>query len=499
MKTRTRHTLSGTYKIYVGASSSDIRLRGAVKVGGEHAAEAKKNKAENHSKELKYRLSAGDGKKIRKKRRWLKGVFIALLVASLAAFVAVGLFAWAKDTVEDYYNHFFIIGGVFALSVIALIVETVSHRKAAAKKTDAASKPASFKSPVLRTTTTQEVFEQAFGATDDGKQENKKNKFDEPKYFDRDFNFSVISKELETFTAERGCKMSADNTRRLVAAMAAARAIIFPAETERQMNILAPVLSEYLGSELYICDNDVFGDRTSSGVLARAVKESEKKPEKMFILLYRHVTAGALFGMVFSKTFDHASRLNKLGKQGDFVIPPNLWIIAVAAEGESINNLSADVTESVSLMNLEMTEVNSADRTTAVRPLGFYQFDNLCGGIRAEFEMSEGMWKRIDRFEEKLGEDVFLSVGNRTWIKMEKFAAAYLACGGEETDALDGAVATQLLVALHAVLYDKNIDSGQLISLLEEIFGENNIGYCRKIVNTYLPDGNTGKKGEQTL
>ncbi len=504
---KTSYTLSGIYKIYVGASASDIRLRGVLKVNGDRTAAKDGQKTEkNLAKELSCHLSAENGKSVRKNHRWVRNVFLVLLLAALAAFVAIGALAWANDEIEDYYSYFFIMGGVFALSAIVLIAEGVSHKNAVARKTNSASVTVAFKSPVLNTTTTQEVFERAFGGVNDDKKENGKNKFDEPKYLDRDFTFGIISKELETYIAERGCKISAENVRRLVSAFAASRAIIYPSEAERQMNRLAAVLSGYLGSELYASNNDIYGGLSSASVLARAIKAAEKTPEKMYIMLYRQITADALRGMVFAKTFDHASRLNKLGKQGDFIIPPNLWIIAVVAEGESVSNLSSDIAESVSLMTLEMTEVNGAARATAVRPLGFYQFDNLCGGIRGEYEIGEGMWKRIDRFEEKLGDEVFHSVGNRTWVKMEKFAATYLACGGDETEALDGAVASQLLVALQTVLYDKNISSEELLSTLEEIFGEDNINYCRKIVRTYfngfnggVKDADTAAKGDKTL
>ena len=62
-----------------------------------------------------------------------------------------------------------------------------------------------------------------------------------------------------------------------------------------------------------------------------------------------------------------------------------------------------------------------------------------------------------------------------------RFSSAFVACGGESAEALDGALAAELLPTVLERLRAGRTDE-EILSLLEEIFGGEHIEECRTLI-----------------
>ncbi len=486
---RSSGVAEGRYLIYVGASVSDIRLKGVRMEQGRPA------RREGHPNEYfrdlsnigqTYRLSAARGVRRTQRVRWGR---IAALVPFLGALIALAvlgvlLFFRTYDA-EQLMWPLIIMAAVFLVGMAGLITEHAvrksSMRRAAAQKMR-------FQSAVLKTSTSPEVFDAAFAV--EKEEGGERVASDEPNYFDRDFTFAVIGRQLKTFLEERGVLLGQTDLSCLLGAFAATRVIFFPAEAEAEVNALCAALAEYFGTKLYAdtMDERFHEDsflylRNRADGLAQAVIDARREPSRMHVALCRGVRTETFGSLVFARTFEHAARLYPTVKER-FVVPPNLWIVALPDERELSQNLWSVSGEMASMLDLELHKGKERQDKSSVQPLGFYQFSNLCDLVRGKFPLDERLWKRVDRLEQAVAAQAALRVGNRVWIRMERFVSVCLACGGEDTEALDRALASQMLPGLFASSAVRERGTDEVLAALEEIFGADLIGACRKMLAT---------------
>lgn len=493
----------GKYAIFVGASVTDIRLRGVKFAEGERPAEDTHD-ASTYFSDLSnigqtYRLSAARGALQSQRRRWFRIGALGVLFAILVAYLVMGfaLFEKTRDP-ADILTELLVFSGLLVVDVAALIAENAHHRSAVRRANE--QRKLAFDDPVLKTSTAPEVFESAFFVERDTESGGVPS--DEPKYFDRAFTFSVMSRQLAVFLTERGMVLSDADLRSLLAAFACSRILIFPAESEARLNALCTALSAYFGTQPYAETMDaqfrydgnfIRGNR--GGGLSQAIIAAWREPSRMFVALCRHADPSGLIDLRFARTPEHAVRLQTENADGSKVIvPPNLWIAVMPADGRPAA-LPKTVADMASVLDIDIREGREIADKTAVRTPGSYQFANLCEAVRGTFALEERLWKRVDRLEERIGEKTSYRIGNRIWIKMERFISVYLACGGSDTDALDRAVATQLLFRILGLMPVAKEGTEALASLLEEVFGAEEIGTCRKM----LARVNQGKKEKGSI
>lgn len=103
--------------------------------------------------------------------------------------------------------------------------------------------------------------------------------------------------------------------------------------------------------------------------------------------------------------------------------------------------------------------------------LNYYQFAALSKAGRNDFCLDEDKgWKKIDQLEKFVG----AKFDNKTWMRLEKFSSACLACGSGEEEALDCAAAAVLMTSL------KSRAPEDFVRGLEHIFGAEDVSECKK-------------------
>ena len=95
-------------------------------------------------------------------------------------------------------------------------------------------------------------------------------------------------------------------------------------------------------------------------------------------------------------------------------------------------------------------------------------------------------WKKIDKLEKYVNTRSAYHLGNKLWLRTEKFASAIHACGAHMGIALDCTVSSILLPAIICLLKGKPAAGEEsLVSVLEGIFGAENVQECKKILIYY--------------
>jgi chromosome condensin MukBEF ATPase and DNA-binding subunit MukB len=120
---------------------------------------------------------------------------------------------------------------------------------------------------------------------------------------------------------------------------------------------------------------------------------------------------------------------------------------------------------------------------TPVKKLTFSQYKKMIDNAAREFHLEEVQWKRVDKLEEFVDACNDYSIENKTWQRMEKYVAVYLAAGGEADEALDSVLANNLIYSmLPCVAESKKPLDEKFSATLETMFGEGHLAQTLKAI-----------------
>ncbi len=454
----------GVYRVYVGSSVSDIRLKGRLLLDGEARKEQKENPDE-YFRDISnigkgYRSGAAVEISSLPAKSRARQAFWGVLLITLSVAVILGIDLLQASEKSAAKSVIMLIATALAGISGGVLISEKHFRKnklqqeiidqqlrfamEKAKKTSDSSAAAVVKNEI----------------------KNEYKSPDEPHYFDKSLTFEVMCRELQLFAQERGLFVEEKLVRTWIAAMTACRILVVSSK-EKSINMFCKILSEYLGTDLfaddaenYVQGADLLEKRNLYYVTItqykKALDEAEIDKTRIKICLLRHVKKDWLQALVFESEQEIKKRKE---------LPRNFFVIM---EVDDIFGIPTSILGKAASLFFEAREIEESSEKTAVRPIGNYQFQNLCRNVRDDFPLDERLWKRVDRLEEECGGESF-RFSNSDWIKMEKHCSAFIACGGEQHDALDSAIATELLPTIKGRLKTGRTDD-EVVALLEEIF-----------------------------
>ena len=184
--------------------------------------------------------------------------------------------------------------------------------------------------------------------------------------------------------------------------------------------------------------------------------------------------------------FNNPQRENTVsakGISGSYQLSENLWFILELAEGESLENLPSHFSEIGSLIPIRYTVCDEAEEKKEYYVPGYGELTYLGEQCKNYMEIPEDLWKKLDGLEAYVDGHSSFQIGNKLSLQMEKYLCVYCACGQELPEAWDRAVAANLLPMMMAVLKDKvSRDERTLLETVEQLFGEDNVEVCRRIL-----------------
>ena len=100
-----------------------------------------------------------------------------------------------------------------------------------------------------------------------------------------------------------------------------------------------------------------------------------------------------------------------------------------------------------------------------------------------EYGLTERNRRRLRQLDDFMTEHFRVTFGNRIRYQIERYVPAYVACGGEELNALDDILAKKVMrkLGMQNPVYLRN-NAENLCRYMDELFGEENLSQCKEIV-----------------
>ena len=176
-------------------------------------------------------------------------------------------------------------------------------------------------------------------------------------------------------------------------------------------------------------------------------------------------------------------------KNGQIKLPKNMWFVGTANNDDSTFAVSDKVYDRAMVLNLNKkaesfdVENNKKLRITANR------FEALCNRAKKEYKLRFRNKHRITMFDEYLQKEFKFSFGNRIMKQINDYVPVYIACGGDEIDAIDDILSKKVIRKLESAngVYLKR-KKDELLKTLDDIFGYNKMPYCKEMIESMVKE-----------
>ena len=511
----------GEYEVSVGGCVDRIRLRGTVTFKGKRirqTGEKLSDYLQTYSNVLTGGYTFGNIRTMPRKGRRLTatgavftGLF-ALAAILLLIFNATEMIPYELS--EAMLGVFIISACLTVLGIILIVVGCLVRRRAvrnaeiiSRENTSMQDEPVQPEKPYE--SLFDDVFKDADEESDDaGSQTQPQRRGNEFfRHYDASVTFPAACGKLVKFAADRGLVLDRKAAAKIFSSMCASRLILLSSKTLSFIPKLLEVLGEFFGSGCYMdrytsfrSAEDMLLRSSESGYraksqIARAIAGAETKrntvhmavldavsPEdivRFFMPFARYVNYPDGGSVVTLRESDHS--------ENAYTVSPNVWFVFVLKEGADLSAVDAYIANMAAYLDLDVSVTEEAAEKTEEDAFGYYQLMGLGRAARDAFSLEEEKcWKKVDKFREYVSRSASFNIDNREWTRMEKYASAYLACGGEQTETLDCMVAAKLLLPAMAALAGKRTDGEyNLLGTLDTVFGEENIPECKRIASAF--------------
>ena len=176
---------------------------------------------------------------------------------------------------------------------------------------------------------------------------------------------------------------------------------------------------------------------------------------------------------------------------GKIILPDNVWFLGTANNDDSTFAISDKVYDRAMIMNLNnRAEPFKGEESAHTVHISYDYFNELTNEARANTQLSEQGREKIKELDNYLVSKFHVSFGNRIMMQIDKYVPAYIACGGNEDEALDDIISKKILRKLEAQnpVYVRN-HSEELIAKLDEVFGQDVMKNCIDYIHQLSNNG----------
>ena len=171
-------------------------------------------------------------------------------------------------------------------------------------------------------------------------------------------------------------------------------------------------------------------------------------------------------------------------RDGRIKLPPNMWFIGTANNDDSTFAISDKVYDRAMILNLDAkSERYTAPKTEKVR-ISCDMFLKLVDEATKEYSVSARNKKRLEALDAYLIDKFHITFGNRIMKQILTYIPVYIACGGDELDALDDILAKKVMRKLETQnpIYLRNA-AEDLLAFLNELFGNDKMLSCKAYIH----------------
>ena len=170
-------------------------------------------------------------------------------------------------------------------------------------------------------------------------------------------------------------------------------------------------------------------------------------------------------------------------KGGQLKLPNNMWFIGTANNDDSTFAISDKVYDRAMVMNLDQkSEPFTAPKTKSLH-VSAEKFVELSEEAQKEYAITKRNMRRLEKLDEYMIKVFHITFGNRIMKQIKTYIPVYVACGGEELDALDDILSKKVLrkLEMQNPVYIRSVVD-EFCDYLDELFGENKMQLCKEYV-----------------
>ena len=170
-------------------------------------------------------------------------------------------------------------------------------------------------------------------------------------------------------------------------------------------------------------------------------------------------------------------------KGGQMKLPNNMWFIGTANNDDSTFAISDKVYDRAMIMNLDQKcEPFRAPKTKRIK-ITAEKFRTLAEEAVKEYPVTARNIKRLEKLDEYMIKVFHITFGNRIMKQIKEYIPIYVACGGEELEALDDILSKKVLRKLETQnpVYIRSVVDG-FCDYLDELFGYDKMKLCKEYV-----------------
>ena len=161
-------------------------------------------------------------------------------------------------------------------------------------------------------------------------------------------------------------------------------------------------------------------------------------------------------------------------------LPPNMWFIGTANNDDSTFAISDKVYDRAMIMNLDSKCEPFIAPKTGHSHVSAAQFERLAASAMKEYEITSRNMRRLEALDKYLIEHFHITFGNRIMKQIRNYIPVYVACGGDELEALDDILSKKVLrkLEMQNPIYLRSASAG-LCAYLDELFGDDRMPLCK--------------------
>ena len=170
-------------------------------------------------------------------------------------------------------------------------------------------------------------------------------------------------------------------------------------------------------------------------------------------------------------------------EDGRVKLPENMWFIGTANNDDSTFAISDKVYDRAMVLNLDAKSERFAAPATTKKPISAEQFNKLVDDAVKEYSISKRNLTRLEEMDKYLIDRFHITFGNRIMKQIKTYIPVYVACGGNELDALDDILSKKIIRKLETQnpIYLRN-SSEALISFINDLFGDDKMPLCKEYI-----------------
>ncbi|MEG0799276.1 MAG: hypothetical protein RSD96_01150 [Bacilli bacterium] len=169
---------------------------------------------------------------------------------------------------------------------------------------------------------------------------------------------------------------------------------------------------------------------------------------------------------------------------GKLTIPENVWYIGTINNDDSTFMVTDKVYDRAMPIEIDEKSVEfEASKTESIN-LSYKYFESLFDKAQKNYKIQPENEIKINQMDSYIIEHFRISFGNRILKQIRDFVPVYMACGGEEINAIDYVVAHKILKKFNQLnlTYIKN-ETDDFVKYLDNLFGQDVMKECKKYLD----------------